>query len=71
MAIIKKKQFKTLTHADLLNRLNELKLELAKEKGQINVGGSPSNPGRIKEIKKTMARILTELKKREKIKGGS
>lgn len=71
LAIIKKKQFKKLTHADLLNRLNELKLELAKEKGQIKVGGSPSNPGKVKEIKKMIARILTELKKREKIKGGS
>lgn len=71
LAIIKKKQLKTLVHTDLLNRLNELKLELAKEKGQIKVGGSPSNPGKIKEIKKTIARILTELKKREKIKGGS
>jgi len=71
LAILKKKQLKTLTHADLLNRLNELKLELAKEKGQIKVGGSASNPGKIKDIKKTIARILTELKKREKNKGGS
>jgi large subunit ribosomal protein L29 len=56
-----------MTHPDLINRLNELRLELAKERGQIAVGGSPSNPGKIKEIKKTIARILTELKKAEKI----
>ncbi|MEM5778520.1 MAG: 50S ribosomal protein L29 [Candidatus Aenigmatarchaeota archaeon] len=51
-----------MTKTDLINRLNELRLELAKERGQIAVGGSSSNPGKIKEIKKTIARILTELK---------
>jgi len=63
LAILKKKQIKEMTHPDLINRLNELRLELAKERGQIAVGGSPSNPGRIKVIRKTIARILTELKK--------
>ncbi len=53
-----------MSHNDLIKRLNELKLELVKEKGQIAIGGTPSNPGRIKEIKKTIARILTELKRR-------
>jgi len=62
MAIIKKKQLKQMSRPDLINRLNELRLELAKERGQIAVGGSPSNSGRVKEIKKTIARILTELK---------
>ena len=53
-----------MTNADIINRVNELKLELVKEKGQIAIGGSPSNPGRVKEIKKTIAKILTELKRR-------
>ena len=64
MAIIKKKQIKEMSHVDLITRLNELKLELVKEKGQVAIGGSPSNPGRVREIKKTIARILTELKRR-------
>lgn len=64
MAIIKKKQLKQMSRPDLINRLNELRLELAKERGQIAIGGTPSNPGRIKEIKRTIARILTELKLR-------
>lgn len=68
MAIIKKKQLKEMSTPDLVNRYNELKLELSKEKGQIAIGGSPSNPGRVKEIKKTIAKILTELKEREKRK---
>ena len=52
-----------MSRPDLINRLSELRLELAKEKGNIAIGGTPSNPGRIKEIKKTIARILTELRK--------
>jgi len=64
LAILKKKQMKETNNVDMIKRLNELRLELAKEKGQIAIGGSPSNPGRIKEIKKTIARILTELKRR-------
>ena len=64
LAIIKKKQLKQMSRPDLINRLNELRLELAKERGQIAIGGTPSNPGRIKEVKKTIARILTEMKLR-------
>jgi large subunit ribosomal protein L29 len=64
LSILKKKQMKEMNNIDLIKRLNELRLELAKEKGQIAIGGSPSNPGRIREIKKTIARILTELKRR-------
>ena len=70
MSLLKKKQLRQMTHPDLVNRLNELRLELAKERGQIAVGGSPSNPGKVKEIKKTIARILTELKKYDHKRGG-
>ena len=64
MAIIKKNQLKDMSHDDLIKRLDELKLELVKDRGQIAVGGSPSNPGRVKTLKKTIAKILTELKRR-------
>ena len=52
-----------MSRPDLISRLSELRLELAKERGNIAIGGTPSNPGKIKEIKKTIVRILTELKK--------
>ncbi|OGI11934.1 50S ribosomal protein L29 [Candidatus Micrarchaeota archaeon RBG_16_36_9] len=64
MAIIKKKQIKEMSHDDLVKRLSELKLELSKDKGQIAIGGSPANPGRVKQVKKTIARILTEINRR-------
>lgn len=64
MAIIKKRQLREMTDVDVSNRLKELRLELAKERGQIAIGGSPSNPGRVKEVRKTIAKILTEIKRR-------
>lgn len=67
LAILKKKQLKQMTRTDMINRLNELRLELAKERGQMAIGGTPSNPGRVKEIRKTIAKLLTEINK-EKIK---
>lgn len=63
LAILKKKQLKQMTRTDMINRLNELRLELAKERGQLAIGGTPTNPGRVKEIRKTIAKLLTELKK--------
>lgn len=67
MAIIRKRQLKEFSVEDLQKRLNELKLELSKERAQIAVGGSSSNPGKVRQIRKTIARIITEINK----KGGN
>jgi large subunit ribosomal protein L29 len=66
MAIIKKREFKEMNEETLRTRLAELRLDLAKSKSQIIVGGAAANAGRIKEQKKTVARILTELNKMKK-----
>jgi len=67
MAIIKKKQFKEMSAADAKKRLLELRLDLAKDRAQISVGGSPQNPGKTREKRRTIARLLTFMnsKKRE------
>lgn len=69
MAIIRKKEIREMSVEELENRLNELRLELSKSKGQILVGGAASNTGRIREQKRTIARILTELNKRKNLGG--
>ena len=61
MAIIKTKEIHTMAPEELNKRLSELRLELAKDRGQIAVGGSPANAGRMRTARKTVARILTEL----------
>jgi large subunit ribosomal protein L29 len=64
MAVIKKNQMKEMTNEDMGKRLMELRLELAKDRAQIAVGGAPVNPGRVKEVRRTIARLLTQIKKK-------
>lgn len=40
-------------------RLTELRSELVKLKAMVAAGGAVENPARIKEIRRTIARILT------------
>lgn len=46
---------------DLNKRLAEFRLEIAKSRGQIALGGPPQNAGKMRATKKAIARILTEL----------
>lgn len=48
-----------MSDADLDKQLKELRLELMKEKGNVEMGGNVKNPGRIRTIRKNIARILT------------
>lgn len=59
MAILRVKAARELSEEELEKKLKELKLELAKERGKIEVGGVPENPGRVGQIRKTIAMILT------------
>ncbi len=59
MAILRAKVIRDMRAEDRSKKLKELKLELFKEKGKIDVGGISDNPGKIREIRRTIARILT------------
>ncbi|MBS3108612.1 50S ribosomal protein L29 [Candidatus Woesearchaeota archaeon] len=61
MAIIKKNELKVMKKGDLENKLVELRRELMKVNAQIAIKTVPENPGRIRELKKTVARINTKL----------
>jgi len=58
-----------MSELELENKLVELRKELMKANSQIAIGTIPKNPGRVKEMKRTIAKILTVRK--EKSKGGS
>ena len=58
MALIRAKELKSMSKKDLEKKLEELELELSKERASAFVGTS-KNPGKIKEIKRTIARIKT------------
>lgn len=59
MAILRMSELKKMNEKELEKKLRELKLEVAKERANISVGASVTSPGRISEIRKTIARIET------------
>jgi len=59
MAILKVRQIRDMKPEELAKKLSELKLELAKEHGSVKMGRPVKNPGRIREMKKTIARLTT------------
>ncbi len=64
MAIIKPRKIRELNEKELAEKMKELRLEISKEMASSEIGGSVKNPGRIREIRRTIARIKTENKRR-------
>ena len=63
---MKKKEIKAMKKEELKSKLEDLKKELIKEKSQ--AASNPKNPGKMKLIKKNIARILTIINKEVKKK---
>jgi len=59
MTILKLKEAREMPKEALDKKLSEIRLALAKELGKIRVGGVAENPGKIRDMKKVIARILT------------
>ena len=66
MAIIRKNELIQINDKVLDGKMVELKKELIKINAQVAIGTVPENPGKIKEIRRTIARIKTL----KKLKGG-
>jgi large subunit ribosomal protein L29 len=56
---LKAKELRDLTHEERLEKLKELKSELMHERGVAAMGGSPPSPGKIRQIRMNIAKILT------------
>lgn len=69
MALMRKKDIRKLEGKELEKKLGEMRLELAKQKASVKIGASVTSPGRIRELRKTVARGLTIKKEREVEKG--
>ncbi len=59
MPILRMDEIRDMDTEGRQERLQELRTELIKIKTMIRAGGSVENPGRVKAIRKTIARILT------------
>ncbi len=55
----KKLDVKNMSKEEMKKKMAELKMELMKLKSQVSRGTPPENPGRIRAIKRTIARMLT------------
>lgn len=55
---MKIKEIRTMNKGDLKTKSEELRKELMKIKSQIATGTTPKSPGKVKQIKKTLAKIL-------------
>ncbi|MBT6995316.1 50S ribosomal protein L29 [Candidatus Woesearchaeota archaeon] len=65
MAIIKSKEIREMDDKTITTKLFELRSELVSLNAQVAMGTAPENPGKIGEIKRTIARILTIQKQKE------
>jgi large subunit ribosomal protein L29 len=59
MAILRTKDIRKMDDKQMEKQLKELNLELSKERANIHIGASVSSPGKLREIRRTLARIKT------------
>jgi len=65
MAIFRAKEIAQFSDDELVENEQKLKNELIQQYGKVSAGGAPENPGKIREIRRTIARIKTEQTKRQ------
>lgn len=56
---MKAKELRVMGELELENKSAELEKELMKVNSQIAIGTVPKSPGKIREMKRTIAKILT------------
>ena len=59
MAILRTSEIRDMSERERAEELEELETELLNAKAVQAAGGAPENPGRISELRRTIARIKT------------
>ena len=59
MAILRLKDIRDLSSEKRKEKVTEFRTELARLKTMVEAGGAIDNPTRIRQLRKTIARILT------------
>jgi len=57
--MMRMKEIRDMSNEEREKRLSELRTELVRMRTMVKAGGAVENPARIRELKKTIARILT------------
>lgn len=66
---MKTKELRALAGEELQSNLQELRKELLKENAQVAVGRAPKSPGKIRAMRRDIARVITLLHEKEIQKG--
>ena len=61
---MKYKELQKLSEQELREKLKDMRKDLAKQNAQVAMHTQIKNPGHVKNLKKTIARILTSLTQR-------
>jgi len=59
MPILRVKDIRTLSSEEKKKKIHELRTDLFRLRTKIKAGGAVENPARIRELRKTIARIIT------------
>jgi large subunit ribosomal protein L29 len=59
MAILRSEEVRKMNSDERQEELDKLVMELIRERAVTSAGGAPESPGKIKEIRRTIARIKT------------
>ncbi len=59
MPILRMKEISSMSSEDRAKKLSELRAELSRLRTMISAGGAVENPTRVRELRKTIAQVLT------------
>ncbi len=67
MALLRTKEIRAMDGEARAKKLNELREELMHERGVAAMGGAPPSPGKIRALRKNIARLLTIIRDEERL----
>jgi large subunit ribosomal protein L29 len=67
MAIFRAQEVRQLSDVELQEQMGKLRMELVQHYGKVSAGGSTENPGHIRELRRTIARLMTEQNRRRTV----
>ena len=59
MAILRKREMKQMLPEERKKKISDLRAELTTIRTSVKAGGTVENPSRVKELRRTVARLLT------------
>jgi large subunit ribosomal protein L29 len=66
MVILRSKEIRDMAEEDIQKKLDELRAEYASNISKSAAAGVYENPGKIKELKRTIARVMTIMNEKQK-----